>query len=129
MQTSKTISLVQYRKAGELRSFLEARCAKGEWEGLGISKLCTRFAVCESLLARAFRRRYGLSIHAFIIGQKLLFAKSLLFEGSFTVKEVADRAGYTSVSNFSRDFARLTGMSPMAWRNCGVYQRETRVEA
>lgn len=112
----KTISLLHYRLAGELAAFLRARCAVGEWEGLGIAALCRRFATSESIAGRAFRSRYGCSIHAFVIRERMRFATTLLADERIPVSEVAYRSGYSCLSNFSRDFARYTGQAPLAWR-------------
>ncbi|MES2329903.1 MAG: AraC family transcriptional regulator [Bacteroidota bacterium] len=35
---------------------------------------------------------------------------------SLAVRDVALLSGYTSLSNFSRDFTKATGLSPAAWR-------------
>lgn len=115
MIQAKTISIVHHARAGELGDFVRARCAAGEWEGLSIDALCKRFTSSKTVLTRAFRRRYDVTIHAFIVGERMRYAKGLLTE-RLPVCDIALLSGYSCVSNFSRDFARYTGMSPMAWR-------------
>lgn len=120
MQKGKTISLIHYRRAGDLADHIRARCAQGEWERLDIDSLCKKFTASETVLTRSFRQRYRVTVHAFIISEKMRFAKTLLMQDGLTISEISHQSGYTSLSNFSRDFTRLTGRSPLAWRNCSV---------
>jgi AraC-like DNA-binding protein len=43
-------------------------------------------------------------------------AKELLLAGSLSVKEVAEKAGIHDDSHFVRDFQKLYGLSPRAFR-------------
>ncbi len=116
MQHTKSISLLHYRKAGELAQYLRSRCEAGEWEGLSMADLCKRFAASKTVLSRAFKQRFATTIHAYIINEKMAYAKRLLLTTSFCVKDIALMAGYYRLSNFSRDFTRREKFSPIAYR-------------
>lgn len=116
-----------WRRATDLAAFLRTRCHAGEWEGLGIDALFRRFATSESLLRRAFRQRQGCSIHAFIINERIEFSKRLLRDDCLPISEVASRSGYSCLSNFSRDFSRYTGQTPLAWRRAAAEAITTNV--
>lgn len=116
MPQAVTISLAHYRKAGQAAAYLEALIAGGETHLPSVAELCRLFVAGESVLSRAFKRRYGLTIHAFIINGKMERGKKLLLESGCTVKEIAQQLGYTELSNFSRDFTKLVGVSPSAFR-------------
>lgn len=116
MPQAVTISLTHYRKAGQVAAYLEAMINDGETELPSVGELCRLFMAGESVLSRAFKRRFGLTIHAFIINRKMERGKQLLSNKDCTVKEIAQQLGYTELSNFSRDFSKLVGMSPSAFR-------------
>ncbi|MEO8172413.1 MAG: AraC family transcriptional regulator [Sediminibacterium sp.] len=120
MITHRTISLVQYRKAGELSLYIRSCIAEGECGSLSIGELCKKFASCETVLTRGFKQRYGVTIHRFIMAEKMALAKELLSSHGLDIRDIAFMIGYTELSNFSRDFARFTGQSPMAWRGKGA---------
>jgi AraC-like DNA-binding protein len=109
-------SILHHERAGEIAAFLRARCEAGDRDGIDIVSLCTRFTTSPTVLSRAFRNRYRCTVRAFIIRERVVIAKRLLMDGRLSVSEVAARVGYTSLTNFSRDFSKATGFSPVAWR-------------
>jgi AraC-like DNA-binding protein len=123
MQNTVIRYLTQYNKAGELAAHIRSCCRNCAWEGLQIETLCKRFASSETVLTRAFRQRFGATIHAFIIQEKMTLAKSMLTQNILPVKEIAYLLGYSELSNFSRDFSRCFRVSPNLYRqsvgSCG----------
>lgn len=117
MQSTQTISLLHYRRAGDVADYILARCRVGEWDNLSIDELCKQFATCESVLTRSFKQRFAITIHSFIIHERMDFAKKLIVTTELPIKEIATLAGFCGVANFSRDFARYTGVSPQAYRH------------
>lgn len=77
-----------------------------------IATLAREYAVSESKLSRDFKRAYGVSIHACIIGARLEEAARLLSSGQMSVAEVAERVGYAKHSQFSEAFRRRFGVLP-----------------
>jgi len=77
-----------------------------------IATLAREYAMSESKLSRDFKRAYGVSIHACIIGAKLEEAARLLSSGQMSVAEVAERVGYAKHSQFSEAFRRRFGVLP-----------------
>ena len=63
-----------------------------------IATLAREYAMSESKLSRDFKRAYGVSIHACIIGARLEEAARLLSSGQMSVAEVAERVGYAKHS-------------------------------
>jgi AraC-like DNA-binding protein len=66
-------------------------------------------------MLRAFRRRYGLTPHAFLVREKVERARALL-AGVATPGEVAAALGVTDQAHFTRTFAGIFGVGPGAWR-------------
>ena len=77
-----------------------------------IATLAREYAVSTSKLSRDFKRAYGVSIHACIIGARLEEAARLLSSGRMNVAEVAERVGYAKHSQFSEAFRRRFGVLP-----------------
>ena len=77
-----------------------------------IATLAREYAVSESKLSRDFKRAYGVSIHACVIGARLEEAARLLSSGQMSVAEVAERVGYAKHSQFSEAFRRHFGVLP-----------------
>ena len=77
-----------------------------------IATLAREHAVSASKLSRDFKRAYGVSIHACIIGARLEEAARLLSSGQMSVAAVAERVGYAKHSQFSEAFRRRFGVLP-----------------
>ena len=69
-----------------------------------------------SYLSRTFRQEYGESIRAYIIRKRLELAQDLLHTTDRPIKEVAQRCGFNSLSQFYRSFRNFTGVTPLAFR-------------
>ena len=67
-------------------------------------------------LARLFKKEMGVSLHEFIIQEKMRVAESLLRGTNLPVSLVASKVGYPNFSYFSQAFKRLNGMSPGEYR-------------
>lgn len=65
---------------------------------------------------RAFRRAFGETPHAHLMGRRVERAQHLLRTSELTVTEVCHRVGATSLGSFSAAFTRITGVTPTAYR-------------
>jgi AraC-like DNA-binding protein len=67
-------------------------------------------------LERAFDRDYGLSPRQYLRRLRMQTACQQLVSTRSTLAQVADRCGFADQSHFNRDFKRMTGMTPRAYR-------------
>jgi AraC-like DNA-binding protein len=74
--------------------------------------LAQNIGMSESQFYKVFKSIYGISPNQFMIDNKLLAARTLLETEDISVKEVAFRCGYESVSSFSRVFKKRFGFRP-----------------
>ncbi|MEO8171735.1 MAG: AraC family transcriptional regulator [Sediminibacterium sp.] len=109
------VSLTHYTKAGEIADYIREAIRKDHVDDLKLSLLAKRFLLSESSLTGIFRLRYHTSIRSFIVREKNKYICELLLT-QMRIKEIALASGYTELSNFSRDFSKIQGMSPNAWR-------------
>ena len=81
-------------------------------EPLTIKALSRRVAINECYLKKGFKELYGQTIFDFYQTQRMEHAKYLLYTKGYTVTEVSDTLGYSSISHFSTAFKKLTGLKP-----------------
>ncbi|WP_230684938.1 AraC family transcriptional regulator [Cellulomonas sp. JZ18] len=79
---------------------------------LRVAQLCERFAMTERTLQRLTRRRLGLTPKWLVQRRRLHEAAGRLREGGATLADLAADLGYADESHLSRDFRRVTGMTP-----------------
>lgn len=70
-------------------------------------------------LSTAINQLYGQSYSVYLNDQRIAEAKRLLLaEPDLPVIEVMQQAGFSSKSNFNKEFLRVVGLSPSAFRQC-----------
>ena len=77
----------------------------------GLEQMAETLHVNARTLHRALQRE-GWSFNAMVEEQRRYVAHDLLTVGGVSVSEMAERLGYSEVSNFSRAFRRWYGVSP-----------------
>ena len=84
---------------------------------LRVSTLAEMCGVSEVYFRREFKKFYGASPLEYIKKRRVEIARQLLSTGLYNVTQVAERAGFDSVSYFSAEFRRLTGETPSHYAN------------
>jgi AraC-like DNA-binding protein len=78
----------------------------------GVDQLCAGTGLSERALQRLVSRRLGLTPKWLVQRRRLQEAAGRLRERTTTVAEVAAAPGYADQPHLTRDFARVTGMTP-----------------
>ena len=81
-----------------------------------IESIARQASLSESTLKRHFKQMFGKSIYEYYLEKKMAYAKRLLLENHFTVKDVAYRLGYEKPSNFIHIFKKFHHYSPGSLR-------------
>lgn len=68
-------------------------------------------------LVRQFKNRFGISPIAYLIKNRMEYAKKLLAESNLTVKTIAAKCGYSDPSFFNYYFKKTFSISPAAYRH------------
>ncbi|MGM9905798.1 helix-turn-helix transcriptional regulator [Lactobacillus sp.] len=89
-----------------------------------LAEIAGQLHVSQSYLQHVFKEETGQGIKNYIDQQRLLKAKQLLRFSDESVTALAQQLGYSSPSQFSQFFKRLTGKSPQQFRK-QVYEKET----
>jgi AraC-like DNA-binding protein len=94
-------------QVNELVAFVEQRP-----DVTRVAQLCAETGLSERSLQRLVHRRLGLTPKWLVQRRRLQEAAERLRSRTTTLAEVAAALGYADQPHFSRDFARVTGMTP-----------------
>ena len=87
---------------------------------LTVSDICGVIGVSQPYLYGVFRQKAGCSPKRYILRRKLEEARRLLLQTSFSVSAIAAAVGFGGALDFSKFFAKETGMSPTAYRRAAA---------
>lgn len=114
-ESSDRLSLSVNHPAGLLRAlrFMEENLA-GEvhLDGLAREACISKFHFC-----RVFKRHIGVTPMHFLVSMRIERAKQLLRRADLNISTVAYRVGFNDLGEFIRQFKKLTGMTPHAYRD------------
>lgn len=79
---------------------------------LTIKELSRKVAMNECYLKKGFKALTGKTIHEFTQELRIAKAKEMLKQDGFSVSDVANSLGFSSISHFSTAFKKATGMKP-----------------
>ncbi|MBB3772370.1 AraC-like DNA-binding protein [Angulomicrobium tetraedrale] len=83
---------------------------------LDLGRLARRLGLPARRLSQAINRTHGVSVSHYVNGLRVNEAQRLLAGTDLPVTRVMLDAGFLTKSNFNREFRRVAGTSPSAWR-------------
>jgi AraC-like DNA-binding protein len=92
---------------------LEKAVAGGDVDYVKLAQACD---MSERTLRRKFKNTMGLSLHQFVLHQRVAEARRLLRETALPMKSIAKALGYSDVYFFTRQFRQLAGVPPALYR-------------
>lgn len=109
-------SLHPLLKMGEVLSFIECHYR----EPISIRQLTKIAGMSESTLMRTFQRVMKRSPMDHVIRVRITRARELLLRGDVRITEAAFQCGFNDSNYFSRQFRKVTGMTPREFRARGT---------
>jgi len=85
-------------------------------EDIDIDHLASVACITKYYLIRRFKQEFGMSPMRYIIKKKMERSQLLLLTSDKTVKEVAYAIGFSDHSYFIRQFKKIVGTTPLAYR-------------
>jgi AraC family transcriptional regulator len=84
---------------------------------LKLSRLARECGLSVSHFARSFKKSFGVSVHRYLIVQRVQMAKELLLYSSKALSDIALETGFSDQAAISRTFGAIVGNTPRKWRN------------
>ncbi|WP_411704736.1 helix-turn-helix domain-containing protein [Edaphovirga cremea] len=88
-------------------AFISAHCT----ESLTLEAICQVSALSPSYLIRSFKKRYGMTPHAYLVNQRIQYGHRLLRRG-FPIAAAANESGFADQAHFQRTFKHLLAATP-----------------
>ncbi|WP_048307970.1 AraC family transcriptional regulator [Halomonas sp. PR-M31] len=109
-QRSDSASIIAWpenHKISRAAEFISEHCLRA----LTLEMIADASEMSSSQLIRAFKRRYGMPPHAYLINRRVQYSQARLKRGH-GIAEVALDAGFADQAHFQRTFKRLVAATP-----------------
>ena len=97
-------------------------------ENLNLSRLSRRMSVPSRQISSAVNRVSGMNVSQYVNQHRIKEACRLLEETEQSVTAVMFASGFQTKSNFNREFRRVTGLTPVTWREREVWKLVSQTE-
>ena len=81
-----------------------------------VSDLSTLVQRSEAHFARAFKKTFGVSPHAYVLRRRVEKASQLMLVSDDSLSDIALACGMTDQAHLCKAFRQVTGQTPAAWR-------------
>lgn len=85
-------------------------------EDLSQIKVADEFQISTYTMSRLFKNQVGIGFREYVNSKRLEYAKTLLLTTTLSIKEISEKAGYTSETYFGRIFKATYGISPSMFK-------------
>lgn len=82
-----------------------------------LNDLSEEFYLSAPYLSKYIKEKTGRTFTAFVTELRMQHACNMLKTQGMTIEQIAEEAGYPSVEHFSRQFKKIYGITPAAYRN------------
>lgn len=99
------------RQLARAAEFIAENCTRA----LTLDDICDAAGLSASHLIRAFKQRYGMTPHAYLINRRIQYSRAQLRRGRL-IADVALDAGFADQAHLQRTFKRLVAATPGQYR-------------
>jgi AraC family transcriptional regulator of arabinose operon len=89
-----------------------------------IPAVARALALSESYLQHSYKSFFGRSIKSDVTSSRMEYSKYLLFATDYTVSAISQLCGYQNDVHFMRTFKQSVGMTPTAYRNYSIHNKD-----
>ena len=83
---------------------------------LKVSEIAQSVHLSGSHFSRAFKRTFGMTVHAWVMRRRIETAQGMMLSTPHTLSEIALHCGLSDQSHLTRWFRRVVGETPALWR-------------
>lgn len=113
--SGRTVSEDDARIAAALDAIMRDKLLYKDAE-LNLGKLARRMGLPVRAVSNAVNRVHGINVSHYVNNHRIAEACRLLRDTEQSITTIVFDAGFLTKSNFNREFLRVTGKSPSAWR-------------
>lgn len=110
--TQETIDLPVLKEGSDVFKRVVTYMENNLSSNLSIAQICKDNAIGHTNLQAIFTSEASAGVIEYFIGLKIDAAKQMMRQGTLNFTEIADYLGYSSIYYFSRQFKKVTGMTP-----------------
>lgn len=110
----------------EMATLIEDYIDQEEVPVFSFGDICQKLGISTGYGHRTFKKVYGITPLHFIEEQKYRKAKLLLGSPEYSIEEVSYMMGASSISNFSKQFKKWSGVTPSKYQRQIVTKRKVR---
>ncbi|NWK79235.1 AraC family transcriptional regulator [Aquitalea sp. LB_tupeE] len=107
LQTVTPDSTAQHKRLQRVAEFIDDQYVSD----LRLEDICAASSLSASYLIRAFRQRYHMTPHEYLLDRRIRRGKTLLRSGQ-SIAQVAQTLGFADQAHFQRTFKRLVAATP-----------------
>lgn len=85
-------------------------------DGIGIDDICEHVHMSKYHFCRSFKKATGLTVMEYILKTRIVLSKNMLVKENFTISEISEHCGFSSISYFCRVFKEDCGLTPLQYR-------------
>ncbi|MBQ2686804.1 MAG: AraC family transcriptional regulator [Clostridia bacterium] len=114
-----------FKKSSNSETYELISAIKGELEAnysdrILLSDIAKRYHISKYYLSHIFKEQVGYSPKEYIMMLRISASQKLLVTTNRPIREIAFESGFSDLSNFSRSFKSITGVSPSDFREKGA---------
>ncbi|MBA2682855.1 MAG: helix-turn-helix transcriptional regulator [Ktedonobacteraceae bacterium] len=94
---------------------------------ISLREVATNVGHASAYLTDLVRRETGRTVLEWIVERRMTEARYLLRETNQTIQQIAEVVGYGHTGHFIKQFKRLHGMTPSAWRSPQPKEQERKI--
>ncbi len=80
------------------------------YQKLSVKDIAVILSIHENLLSRLFKNDMGISIKEYISEIKISIANDLLSSTEYSIQQISDKIGFSTVQSFSKAFKKANGV-------------------
>lgn len=113
VNSEKLASTYELELAQRIEQMLMASLCNSD---VSVQQIARQMGMSRNQCTRLFSKIFGMPPRQYITSQRLLQAKERLIQTEQSIETIARDLGFASLSHFSRQFKRWTGVSPISYR-------------
>ena len=100
-------------------------CARHYQENISVADIAEQLHISRSSVSHIFSARLGIHFCDYVNALRLSEATELLKNGNYSITQIAEKSGFSTIRTFNRAFLKQYGMAPSDYRK-GVTERMLR---